>query len=132
VPITALYAGLLAPLLVVLAFRVIEVRREARIAVGDGGHPLLQRRVRVHANFAEYVPLALVLLALAESLGTWPWLLHAMGVSLLCGRIVHAVGMSRQEEFLPLRATGMVMTFAVLITGAVVCLAGALNAGRLF
>ena len=38
--------------------------------------------MRVHANFAEYVPFALVLLALAESLKVPSPLLHSMGLRL--------------------------------------------------
>ncbi len=80
-PITALYAGLLGPLLVILAVRVIDARRAAKVALGDGGQPLLLRRMRAHANFAEYVPLALLLLALAESLATFAPVLHAAGLA---------------------------------------------------
>ena len=52
--ITVFYGSLLAPLFIMLAVRVIGVRRTARIALGDGGDDLLRRRIRVHANFAEY------------------------------------------------------------------------------
>jgi uncharacterized membrane protein YecN with MAPEG domain len=64
-PITALFAGLLAPLYIVLALRVIGSRRSARVALGDGGDPALTRRMRVHANFAEYAPFTLLLMGLA-------------------------------------------------------------------
>jgi uncharacterized membrane protein YecN with MAPEG domain len=67
-PITALFAGLLAPLYIVLALRVIGLRRSAGVALGDGGDPWLTRRMRVHANFAEYAPFTLLLMGLAESL----------------------------------------------------------------
>jgi len=59
-PITALYAGLLAPLFILLSIRVIDVRRTARISIGHGDDPELLRRMRVHANFAEYAPFALI------------------------------------------------------------------------
>lgn len=121
-PVTALYAGLLALLFVVLSIRVIAVRRGARISVGDGGDTTLLRRMRVHANFAEYVPMALILIGLAESLKTDPRLLHGLGVLLLVGRVVHATGMSLPKESLPMRVAGMVSTFTVLIGGALACL----------
>ena len=53
-------------LFVVLSFRVIAGRRASSTALGDGSNPDLFRRIRVHSNFAEYVPLALILLGLAE------------------------------------------------------------------
>src|SRR5687768_10774793 len=97
-PITALYAGLLMPLFVVLSVRVILQRRGARVALGDGGDATLLRVMRVHANFAEYVPLTLVLIALAESLRTSGWLLHALGIALVAGRAIHAFGVSQVRE----------------------------------
>ena len=54
--ITALHAGLLALLVLVLSFRTILYRRAHKVEIGDGGDKELLRRSRVHANFAEYVP----------------------------------------------------------------------------
>ncbi len=125
--ITALYAGLLAPLFIFLSIRVIGQRRAARVAVGHGDDNLLLRRMRVHANFAEYVPLVLVLMALAENLKTTPILLHAVGILLLVGRILHAYGVSQPKENLNLRVAGMAMTFTALGIGAALCLLGGLG-----
>ncbi len=126
-PITALYAGLLAPIFVVLALRVIGLRRGAQVAVGGGGDKVLLRRMRVHANFAEYVPLALVLLVLAESLKTDPRILHALGICLIIGRISHAYGMSQSKETFAFRVSGMALTFATLIGAALGCLIGSIG-----
>ena len=123
--ITALYAGLLAPLFVVLAVRVIALRRSARVAVGDGGDRELQRRMRVQANFAEYVAFALLLLALAEGLGSPGWMLHPLGLALLAGRLSHAWGMSQPREVFAFRVGGMMATFAVILLAALLCLWGA-------
>ena len=125
-PVTALYASLLVPLFLLLASRVIRARRGARVAVGDGGDAALRRRMRVHANFAEYVPLALLLLALAESLGTRTWILHGLGIALLAGRLVHAFGMSQPEETFAFRVAGIVTTFGVLGIAALECFYGSL------
>lgn len=127
-PITALYAALLGPLLVVLAVRVIGLRRRLKVAMGDGGHPEIARAIRVHANCAEYVPIALVLMALAESVAAPPVLLHAAGVVLVVGRCSHAYGMSQAKENFSFRAAGMMLTFGVIMTLAVSCLVGALIA----
>ena len=122
-PITALYAGLLALLFVFLAVRVIGARRSAKVAIGDGGDAPLRRRMRVHANFAEYVPLALLLIALLEGLKISTLVLHGLGVVLLFGRVVHAFGVSQEPEDLRLRVTGMVATFGVILVAGVICLA---------
>ncbi len=125
-PITALYAALLAPLYLVLSARVIGRRREARVALGPGEDAELLRRMRVHANFAEYAPFALLLLALAESAGTPGLVIHATGAILLVGRYVHAYGVSQSPERIPVRVFGMVSTLTAISVAALACLYGAI------
>jgi uncharacterized protein len=126
-PITALYAALLAPLFLFLSVRVIRMRRGERIGVGDGGNADLLRRVRVHANFAEYAPFTLLLLALAESLNSTFWLLHAAGLLLLIGRYAHAYGLSNAKGSSPGRVGGMLLTFTAIGVLALMCGYGALQ-----
>ncbi|MBX9684083.1 MAG: MAPEG family protein [Hyphomicrobium sp.] len=126
-PITALYAALLTPLLIFLSVRVIKARRGASVAIGDGGNPALMRAMRVQANFTEYVPLALILMALAESLQSPALALHALGVALVVGRSIHAYGVSQVSETINIRVAGMVTTFTVLGCLALLCLAGAIS-----
>jgi uncharacterized protein len=118
-PITAFYAGLLAPLFILLAVRVIRHRRGAKVAVGDGGDATLLRRMRVHANFAEYVPFALLLMTLAESLHAPNLLLHVLGLALVVGRLCHAYGVSQMKEPLNFRVIGTATTFTVIGVAAV-------------
>lgn len=122
-PITALYAGLLAIVFVVLSFRTIGARRAARIEIGDGSDRELLRRMRVHANFAEYVPIALILMALAETMKSAAILLHGIGLMLLVGRIVHAYALSQSPHILRLRVAGMVATLTAIMAAAAACLA---------
>lgn len=116
--ITPVYAGLIALLFVLLSVRVIGARRQAKVPLGDGGDQLLLRRLRAHGNFAEYVPMAVILMALAELQGAPAFTLHAVGLLLLGGRLVHAFGVSREPENYRLRVTGMALTFTALIMGA--------------
>ena len=118
--ITAFYAGVLALILVGLAMRVIRIRRGKRIGIGDGNDDNLARRIRAHANFTEYVPIALVMMLLIELAGYPAWTLHALGLALIVGRGVHAWSLPAQS--LTGRTIGMVLTFAVLISGALMCL----------
>jgi uncharacterized protein len=121
-PITTLSAGLLALLFIVLSLRVIGARRGANVAIGDGGNKTLARRARVHANFAEYVPMALLLMGLAESGGaakTQIWMASGL---LLVGRVVHAYGVSQEKEVLAFRVAGMGMTFAAIGSSALACI----------
>lgn len=121
--IVPIYAALLALLFVGLSVRTLRLRGALRIAVGDAGNPVMLRAMRVHANFAEYVPLALLVLHFAESAGAAPLLVHALGVALLLGRCAHAYGVSQVQEDLRFRVTGMALTFGALIAGAATILA---------
>ena len=121
--VTGIYAGLLAALYLHLTSRVIRFRRGHRIDMGDGGQVLLRRYVRAHANFAEYAPFGLLLLALVESTG-WPaWLVHLLGLMLLGGRLAYAWSVSVAELREPSRVVGMVLTTAMLGLAALLCLA---------
>ena len=118
--IVPMYAGLFAFIYIYLSLRVISRRRIAKVALGTGGNLALERAQRVHGNFSEYVPFALLLLLLVEMTG-WPgWLVNALCAALLIGRLIHAVGVSQPKENFKIRTAGMVTTFAVIgIAGAV-------------
>ncbi len=79
------------------------------------------RRARVHANFAEYVPMALVLLACAESLKAPAIALHGLGVVLVAGRIIHAYGLSQNPHNFRLRVLGMWLTMGTIALLATLC-----------
>lgn len=111
---TPLYAALLALLFIALSVRTIRLRRRHRIAVGDGNNPELRRAMRVHANFAEYAPLALLLVYFVETGGAPALLVHAFGIALLAGRMLHAWGVSQPREDFRYRVSGMVLTFGVI------------------
>ncbi|MDP5335811.1 MAG: MAPEG family protein [Paracoccaceae bacterium] len=124
--ITALYAGLLALVYVIISGWVIRVRVQQKVFAGDKGDPVMANAMRVHANFAEYVPLALILLFLAEMQGAPALALHAIGAMLLLARIMHALGMASLPHKSPLRGGGAVLTFVVLLVGGAANIAHAL------
>ncbi len=117
-PATAIYAALSGLLFFGLSIRTIRMRRRHRVAIGDGDNAELRRAMRVHANFAEYTPLALLLVFFAESGGAPSLLVHGLGIALIAGRLLHAWGVSQPRENFRYRVTGMVLTFSVLITAA--------------
>ena len=119
--ITALYASLLAVLFLFLSVRVIGWRRQQRVEIGHGEDVQLLRRMRVHANFAEYAPFTLLLIALAENLGPPHVLVHLVGLTLLAGRAMHAYGLSQTPHILKYRVWGMTLTFAAMGIAAMIC-----------
>jgi uncharacterized protein len=130
VPVTALYAGLLGLLLIGLSVGVINQRYRAQVGIGHGGDERLERWTRIHGNFAEYVPMALVLLALAELQGAPAAALHALGAALAVGRVSHAWGLARSPAASPGRFVGMVATFLVLAAASSMALLGYLDFWR--
>jgi len=120
--IVGLYAALLSILFVVLSIRTIRMRRSLKIAIGDSGSPGMLRAMRVHSNFAEYVPLTLLLMALVEVGGAAPWLVHALGLLLLVGRLSHAYGVSQTTEVFVFRVAGMAMTFTTILCASLILL----------
>lgn len=118
--ITPLYAGLLAIFYLALSARVIQKR--TKVSLGDGGDPDLLRRIRGHANFAEYVPLILLMMGLLEVGGMRGWGLHVIGLMLLVGRVLHGIALSYTEKWKFGRFNGTLLTFLALLTSAVLCL----------
>ena len=116
--ITAFFAGLLGLLYLVLCWQVVDNRRRARVGLGTGGDAALERAVRVHGNFAEYAPLFLVLLLVAELNGATPWLLHVLGGGFLAARIAHAFGLSKSSGTSRGRFFGTLFTWIFLLAAA--------------
>ena len=123
---TPIYAGILGLLLVLLSADVIRHRLRARVSVGDGADKALAKAIRVQANFAEYAPMGLILLALAEAQGAPLWVVHLLGLMLVAGRFAHAIGYGRTPQIVALRQAGMVLTFTMLTVTALACLVHAL------
>ncbi len=117
--VAASYIAVLVVLGVALAIRVIGTRRAQKIGLGDGDDRDLRRRIRAHGNFSEYAPLLLVILLALPLLGAKEWLIHAIGMTGLVGRVLHAVGLSKTGGTSWPRVAGMVLTFTALLAGAV-------------
>ncbi|EGR3402134.1 hypothetical protein DMN98_02395 [Vibrio parahaemolyticus] len=112
--ITALYASILALLLVWLAFQVIKQRRLNKVAYADGGVETLQIARSAQSNASEYIPITLILMALLEFNGAVPIWIHLTGIIFVIGRIIHARGIL-QESFKG-RVKGMQLTFLVIMS----------------
>jgi uncharacterized protein len=118
--VTPLYAGLLGFWFLVLSARVVQ-RRQDGITLGDGGDARMLRLIRGHANFAEYVPLILLLMALLELGHTSTYVLHALGMGLLVARLLHGFALSFTQHFRFGRFYGAALTFLVLAVAAALC-----------
>lgn len=119
ITITAFYASLLALLFIGLSFNIIRLRFQLKIGLGDGGEPSLIKAIRIHGNFSEYMPLALILLAGLELNGVDSLWVHIFGSILFLGRISHAIGLSLSIGTSKPRAFGVISMFLVLLMLAI-------------
>ena len=116
------FAALLGLIYVYLTLRVIKGRYRAKAALGTAGDAGLERAIRVHGNFAEYVPFALLLILLVGLTGWSVWAVRGLAALLLIARLLHAYGVSQENENLSYRKFGMIATFAVFTISALLLL----------
>lgn len=113
-PVTGLYASLLGVIYLVLAMHVSGVRMKFKASLGVDASPELLEAVRRHGNFAEWVPFALLLMALCELNGLQGIFLHTAGTALVVARILHPFGVKHNVVPHPLRFVGASTTFLVV------------------
>ncbi|WP_182032831.1 MAPEG family protein [Vibrio diabolicus] len=112
--ITALYASILAILMIWLAVQVIKQRRLNQVAYADGGVEALQIARSAQSNATEYIPITLILMALLEFNSAYPTWIHLTGIIFVIGRIIHARGILKED--LKRRVRGMQVTFLVILS----------------
>ena len=120
VSITALYAGILALIVIALAINVTVHRVKLRVPLGDGGNAEMRRMIRLHGNAAEYIPLALVLMAIYELTAGSHTALHVIGIALIAGRVLQTWGMWATDQTNIGRQIGQSLTWLSVAALAVV------------
>ncbi len=119
--ITAVYAAIFALIFVALSGWIVAGRVRSDALFGDGGNEELQKRIRAQSNFAEYVPFALLLIALLEARGAGPVFVNLLLIVLLVARTAHPIGMlapKNSPQQFGCRGGGIIATFAVLVVTA--------------
>jgi uncharacterized protein len=113
--VTSIIAAVLTAVFIRLSFLVIGLRRKNKVGLGSGGNEDLERAIRAQGNFAEYVPFGLILLACLELNGAAWWLVAIPGVTLIIGRLIHAIGINIPPPDFSKRVLGMKLTFITLM-----------------
>ena len=119
---TAAYLGILGLLYAVLGLQVSRLRRGNQVLFGDGGNIKLRSAIRAHANFAEYVPLIVLMVAMLEMSGMPATRVHLLMGTLLVARLLHPLGMyvgPRTMQFQICRVGGILLTLLVLVSAAI-------------
>ena len=115
VPVTALYGGLCALLLLALAAQISRYRMKFKIRFGDGGNSQLLRAVRAHGNAVEWILPMLLLLLIAELNHASRILLHTCGIVFIAARVAHAVGLSGNAGVSGGRFLGTAVSWLVIV-----------------
>lgn len=116
--ITLTYASVLGLVFLLMSINVVRHRARAKVDIGYGEDKDLGGVFRAHANFAEYVPLILVILALTEGAGGDDLLLRILGGGLVVARLLHVWGLSSSTGVTPGRFIGTILTWAVLLVAS--------------
>lgn len=127
--ITSFYLGCLGLLYLGLSINVIRNRWKFRKSLGSGSEDQLEKAIRMHGNFSEYVPLVVLMMALLEFNKENSALIHSFGIALLLGRGAHAYGLAIKKAPNPFRVGGMFLTFFAMIGGSIHLIVTALERG---
>ena len=108
--LTAIYAAILTFVYVKLTLNVINLRRQNEVSLGDGGREDLQQSIHSHGNFAEYVPLGLILLGCLEANHIHWTIVLLLGGVFTTGRLFYAKAFLEATPNTELRVLGMKFT----------------------
>ena len=110
--ISMIYIALSGLLMVGLALDVVH-----------GGHEALGRRIRVHGNAVEYLPIALLLLLAVENSVSSGLLVHLLGSLLVLCRLLHAFGLRMSAGTSLPRFVGTAGTWGMMLVSVGLILA---------
>ncbi len=116
--VSAVYVAAFGLFAAFLTVRVILNRAKTGIQAGDGGNAQLAQAIRAHANLAEQVPLALLLIVLAEATGSPVGFIYTLGSLLVIARLANAWGLSRSLGPTPPRQAGAGLTVLVVVAAS--------------
>jgi len=109
-----------------LSQRIGQLRHRHKISIGTGGNEMIERRMRAQLNFAENVPLVLILIAIIEMTGKAGLWLAPAGAVFMLGRVLHGLGMDG-DKFGWGRMVGTLTTMLAQVGLAVVAVLIALG-----
>ena len=118
IPITLISAGILGIMFFGHSLSIIRGRVATKTNLGDGGHDFMVRRIRIHGNFSEYIPLLLFILLQLEMTGTPRSVLIVFAAAIISGRLLHFYGLSSKETPGWARIWGMQLTLWPLVLGS--------------
>ncbi|VAW01003.1 hypothetical protein MNBD_ALPHA01-2453 [hydrothermal vent metagenome] len=117
--ITAFYTGILALIMVFLAYRTSARRLEAKINLGVGDDRIMEQRSRAFGNFIEFVPMMILLMAMIELQGHKAMFIHILGSAIVIARLFHALGITGKLKAVNGRFLGSLLSYIILLLAGV-------------
>lgn len=117
--VSAITAGVLLIIQLVLMVGAIRARFRDQQSLGDGGKPGVLRAVRRHGNFAENAAIFALGFTLLEMLGESRTMMAVLCAAFVVGRLLHAAALSQENTVNKLRSAGVVLTMVVGVATAV-------------
>jgi len=117
-PLTPFFAAVFGLLYIFLSLNVVRHRLGKGISIGAGDDKAAEYAIRTHANFIEYVPLALLLFYFIEMISLSSVLVFYLGSALVVARVMHIIGMLDPKNWMILRQIGTVGTFSIIIVAS--------------
>lgn len=120
--VTGLYIAIFALVQAGMVVWIARSRFKDKVSLGAGNSEALKVKTRVYGNFVEVVPIAGLLMLIAELGGSPLWIIHWMGMLMVLSRVLHAKGMLTPPGYGSYRMAGMLLTASVFLIGAVLCI----------
>jgi uncharacterized protein len=114
-PITSIAGGILGVLVILLALRIVKLRRSLKVGIGSADSLPLELAIRVHGNAIENIPLGLLLLGLLEIQGANLWFIIFCASALVIGRALHVIGLSKSQGKTFGRFFGTITTWLMIL-----------------
>jgi uncharacterized membrane protein YecN with MAPEG domain len=121
--IIGVYIGINLLINLFLAYRVSANRVRSNVMTGTGEDTGLYNANRAHVTNVEYTPIILIGLVALHLLSGSIYVIHAVGLLLTVGRILHAIGLTTAAgKSTPPRLIGTVLTWLAQLVAGVGCL----------
>lgn len=131
--LTSFYLSLLALIYIKISWETIKARQKHQVSLGTGDKDELMGLVSAHSNFQAYTPIIILLLWFYENSALAnESLVHALGLSVFAGRLLHYLGIKNASApNFKLRVAGMRLTLIPLAALAALNLAAFVYATRI-
>lgn len=122
--VTPLYAAFFGILLVILSWRIQNLRTKSTARMNEEGHTAMMAATRAQGHLVEYTPIALLLMMIAEFQDHSPTFLHVIGLMLIVARFMHLKGLKDPSGKSKARKAGTRLTWVAIVIAALACVAG--------